>query len=31
VVVQTRWVQDADSRWRIHEAEIARVAAGEPT
>jgi hypothetical protein len=31
VVVQARWVQDADSRWRIHEAEIARIAAGEPT
>ena len=30
MVVQARWVQDADRRWRIHEAEIARVAPGEP-
>jgi hypothetical protein len=31
MVVQARWVQDADAdrRWRIHEAEIARVAPGE--
>jgi hypothetical protein len=30
MVVQTRWVRDADGRWRIHEAEIARVASERP-
>jgi hypothetical protein len=29
MVVQARWVEDADGRWRMHEAEIARIAAGE--
>jgi len=29
LVVQARWVQDPDGRWRIHEAELARVAAGD--
>jgi hypothetical protein len=27
-VVQERWVQAADGRWRIHEAELTRVATG---
>lgn len=26
LVVQERWVRDADGRWRVHEAELARVA-----
>ncbi len=26
LVVQARWVRDADGRWRLHEAELARVA-----
>jgi hypothetical protein len=29
MVVQARWVQLPEGRWRIHEAELARVAAGE--
>jgi hypothetical protein len=29
MVVQARWVRDPEGRWRIHEAELARVAAGE--
>ena len=29
VVVQTRWVQDPDGCWRIHEAELGRIAVGE--
>jgi hypothetical protein len=30
MVVQARWVRDAEGRWRIHEAEIARVASERP-
>lgn len=29
LVVQARWVQEPAGPWRIHEAEIARVATGE--
>lgn len=29
-VVQERWVQGADGRWRIHEAELARVTPEAP-
>jgi hypothetical protein len=29
LVVQERWVQGADGTWRIHETELARVAAGD--
>ncbi len=29
LVVQERWVREPDGIWRIHEAELARVAVGE--